>query len=404
MATIIRCSCGKKIRIQEKYFGHRVRCPACGAIHVERPPGAEAVPIALPVEAPPLARPVDPAEVPLFEEPAAQKPQGGWEETVEIDERVARAPADHARDTECPPEARPPAAPSAATEVDWDPPAQDDFADLVEEKEPPELAEDDIDIAQLLAEDEAPAANGELHEKDFDEIMEDDEIGEPPPSEPLQSAWDEEELDDVEEEIEPLAAADEEYPRIWTNPKTGQFVALTETEAALTTLKKADLKQAEQELREGTPLDEVLENYADKKRRGAGSPALFPLTEVQAIRYDLKRTYAEVELAGEDGTQTSSARFAHKKQRDEFVAALLARVGPDWEESTVRQSRLRAVLLPLVVMLLVAAPLVIFYSVKGTIVFLIAALAAFFVTAAWAASLGRNAPHVVTLRPAEDED
>jgi hypothetical protein len=74
MATIIRCSCGKKLRIQEIYFGHRVRCPACGAIHIEPCRSAEPVPLAMPVVVPaatvPLASPVAAPSVKAKAEPA----------------------------------------------------------------------------------------------------------------------------------------------------------------------------------------------------------------------------------------------------------------------------------------------------------------------------------------------
>ncbi len=41
MAIIVRCSCGKKIRVEDKLLGKRVRCPGCGVIQVAQAPPAD---------------------------------------------------------------------------------------------------------------------------------------------------------------------------------------------------------------------------------------------------------------------------------------------------------------------------------------------------------------------------
>jgi hypothetical protein len=182
MSTIIRCTCGKKVRIQERYFGHRVRCPACGAIHVE-PVREAAAPLATPIpaaEALPLAEPV-PMAAPLaiYNEPAAPAAEPAPVEWEEFEEEQVAANDDHTVFLDAA-DILPAPAKSKDDETTWEETPEvvhDDFAGLMEDEntaahdiievlDEPEVVEeephaapvqeDDIDISALFEEDEEP--------------------------------------------------------------------------------------------------------------------------------------------------------------------------------------------------------------------------------------------------------
>jgi hypothetical protein len=305
MSTIIRCSCGKKVRIQDKYLGHRVRCPACGAVHVAEP--ADAAPVAA-AAAPSAAEEIDINEI--LDEPA---PRGAaaqeWDDQVENE--VEDTPTEDELSFK---ESQPQRTDDEPTELEWD---MNKYEAAVTAKAPPAPPVADDDLAEAIEEEEAPRPRRK----------------QPPPPKHDDDDDDDDEVEEIEEvDDEPVEAPAATGPLVWYNNELSKqnLIVLAGQALYIGSKPEKQLPEFQKGLEEGTEIAELMGDKSTELSFDNLSRLRYKHSEISP-NSNLDISYDE-----EGKEKKLSLTFADPTLRDQCVQELSKRL--DWDAEEVPES------------------------------------------------------------------
>jgi hypothetical protein len=144
-----------------------------------------------------------------------------------------------------------------------------------------------------------------------------------------------------EDDEAPRGEAEEgdEARSFWT--QGGKLLALSDEAIYVARLDEKQMRKARAALKQGTPVAEVLEE----------PDTVIPFEAVKKVEGNLYHEFIEVtwrEAKASEDTETTIWSDT-KEDRDEFVAELRQRLGPDWKREVKEFGRLRAAVAPLIV-------------------------------------------------------